>query len=261
MNIVQLTWNPIIWRNESAVCDRLELEAMSKTWAIISKFHPLALWGNIWRLQALPVQIMHLIKRLMEAGANECTRLTPTLGIFDRDRTLPSFYVISRRAKALIDDIVSRGHDSPNGQPGSMHEMIIPAGKAGLIIGRGGETIKQLQVWLIDILFNKCWRWILSESWGLANWCSKKEMAVKSVAFQQTVAAILQERAGVKMILIQDGSQPPNIDKPLRIIGDPYKVQVLFGKSFLSQVFSYRPLESIWHMNCFSFFFSKQRRW
>lgn len=35
-----------------------------------------------------------------------------------------------------------------------------------------------------------------------------------------------QERAGVKMILIQDGSQPPNIDKPLRIIGDPYKVQV-----------------------------------
>ncbi|KAK1886667.1 Far upstream element-binding protein 2 [Dissostichus eleginoides] len=56
--------------------------------------------------------------------------------------------------------------------------MIIPAGKAGLIIGKGGETIKQLQ-----------------------------------------------ERAGVKMILIQDGSQPPNIDKPLRIIGDPYKVQ------------------------------------
>lgn len=66
------------------------------------------------------------------------------------------FIVISRRAKALIDDIVSRGHDSPNGQPGSMHEMIIPAGKAGLIIGRGGETIKQLQVWFIDILPNKC---------------------------------------------------------------------------------------------------------
>ena len=37
---------------------------------------------------------------------------------------------------------------------------------------------------------------------------------------------ILQERAGVKMILIQDASQGPNVDKPLRIIGDPYKVQV-----------------------------------
>lgn len=36
----------------------------------------------------------------------------------------------------------------------------------------------------------------------------------------------MQERAGVKMILIQDGSQNTNVDKPLRIIGDPYKVQV-----------------------------------
>lgn len=35
-----------------------------------------------------------------------------------------------------------------------------------------------------------------------------------------------QERAGVKMILIQDGSQNTNVDKPLRIIGEPYKVQV-----------------------------------
>lgn len=30
------------------------------------------------------------------------------------------------------------------------------------------------------------------------------------------------------MILIQDGSQNTNVDKPLRIIGDPYKVQVRF---------------------------------
>ncbi len=37
---------------------------------------------------------------------------------------------------------------------------------------------------------------------------------------------VFQERAGVKMILIQDASQGPNMDKPLRIIGDPYKVQV-----------------------------------
>ncbi|KTF75405.1 hypothetical protein cypCar_00048173, partial [Cyprinus carpio] len=89
-----------------------------------------------------------------------------------------------QKAKMLLDDIVSRGrgtppsfHESTNGS-GHMQEMIIPAGKAGLIIGKGGETIKQLQ-----------------------------------------------ERAGVKMILIQDASQGPNMDKPLRIIGDPYKVQ------------------------------------
>ncbi|XP_047434188.1 far upstream element-binding protein 2 [Mugil cephalus] len=99
-------------------------------------------------------------------------------GLPDRSVSLTGSPDAIQRAKALIDDIVSRGHESTNGQSGSMQEMIIPAGKAGLIIGKGGETIKQLQ-----------------------------------------------ERAGVKMILIQDGSQPPNIDKPLRIIGDPYKVQ------------------------------------
>ncbi|XP_018593872.1 far upstream element-binding protein 2-like [Scleropages formosus] len=90
-----------------------------------------------------------------------------------------------QKAKALLDEIVSRGrgtppsfHESTNGQSGSVQEMMIPAGKAGLIIGKGGETIKQLQ-----------------------------------------------DRAGVKMILIQDSSQGPNMDKPLRIIGEPYKVQ------------------------------------
>ncbi|CAB1459090.1 unnamed protein product [Pleuronectes platessa] len=91
-----------------------------------------------------------------------------------------------QKARMLLDEILSRGrgeppasyHESTNGQNGSVHEMMIPAGKAGLVIGKGGETIKQLQ-----------------------------------------------ERAGVKMILIQDASQGPNVDKPLRIIGDPYKVQ------------------------------------
>ncbi|XP_046895071.1 far upstream element-binding protein 2-like isoform X1 [Hypomesus transpacificus] len=91
-----------------------------------------------------------------------------------------------QKAKMLLDEIVSRGRGTPpssfqeatNGQSGSVQEMMIPAGKAGLIIGKGGETIKQLQ-----------------------------------------------ERAGVKMILIQDASQGPDMDKPLRIIGEPYKVQ------------------------------------
>ncbi|XP_013882311.1 far upstream element-binding protein 2 [Austrofundulus limnaeus] len=102
-----------------------------------------------------------------------------SVGLPERSISLTGSADAVQRAKALIDDIVSRGHEGPsNGQSGSMQEIIIPAGKAGLIIGKGGETIKQLQ-----------------------------------------------ERAGVKMILIQDPSQPSNIDKPLRIIGDPYKVQ------------------------------------
>ncbi|RXN39588.1 far upstream element-binding 2 isoform X1 [Labeo rohita] len=105
-------------------------------------------------------------------------------GLPDRSVSLTGSPEAIQKAKMLLDDIVSRGrgtppsfHESTNGS-GHMQEMIIPAGKAGLVIGKGGETIKQLQ-----------------------------------------------ERAGVKMILIQDASQGPNMDKPLRIIGDPYKVQ------------------------------------
>lgn len=37
---------------------------------------------------------------------------------------------------------------------------------------------------------------------------------------------VLQERTGVKMIMIQDDPTPNGSDKPLRITGDPYKVQV-----------------------------------
>ncbi|XP_036397390.1 far upstream element-binding protein 2 [Megalops cyprinoides] len=107
-------------------------------------------------------------------------------GLPDRSVSLTGSHDSIQKAKMFLDEIVSRGrgtppssfHESTNGQSGSMQEMMIPAGKAGLIIGKGGETIKQLQ-----------------------------------------------ERAGVKMILIQDGSQGPNMDKPLRIIGEPYKVQ------------------------------------
>ncbi|XP_016139721.1 far upstream element-binding protein 2-like isoform X1 [Sinocyclocheilus grahami] len=105
-------------------------------------------------------------------------------GLPDRIVSLTGGPEAIQKAKMQLDDIISRGrgtppsfHESTNGS-GHMQEMVIPAGKAGLIIGKGGETIKQLQ-----------------------------------------------ERAGVKMILIQDASQGPNMDKPLRIIGDPYKVQ------------------------------------
>lgn len=36
----------------------------------------------------------------------------------------------------------------------------------------------------------------------------------------------LQERTGVQMIMIQDDPMPTGADKPLRITGDPHKVQV-----------------------------------
>ncbi|CAJ0944213.1 unnamed protein product [Ranitomeya imitator] len=87
------------------------------------------------------------------------------------------------QAKRLLSQIVERCRNGPgfhNDMDGNstVQEILIPASKVGLVIGKGGETIKQLQ-----------------------------------------------ERTGVKMIMIQDGPLPTGADKPLRITGDPYKVQ------------------------------------
>lgn len=46
------------------------------------------------------------------------------------------------------------------------------------------------------------------------------------------LAFVIQERAGVKMVMIQDGPQNTGADKPLRITGDPYKVQVRSPSEF-----------------------------
>lgn len=70
----------------------------------------------------------------------------------------------SRKAKELIGRIMNKGHDIGMGGGGGgmrhgsdmMHdgggggghqmvEMMIPGNKAGIIIGKGGDTIKQLQ--------------------------------------------------------------------------------------------------------------------
>ncbi|XP_069742176.1 far upstream element-binding protein 3 isoform X5 [Narcine bancroftii] len=87
-------------------------------------------------------------------------------------------------AKRLLGQIVDRCRNGPgfhndiDSSNSAIQEIQIPASKVGLVIGKGGETIKQLQ-----------------------------------------------ERTGVKMIMIQDGPLPTGADKPLRITGDPYKVQ------------------------------------
>ncbi len=51
----------------------------------------------------------------------------------------------------MLTDIVDKGRPSPafhhnDGAGTSVQEVMIPATKAGLVIGKGGETIKQLQV-------------------------------------------------------------------------------------------------------------------
>uniref|UniRef100_A0A667ZW14 KH-type splicing regulatory protein n=1 Tax=Myripristis murdjan TaxID=586833 RepID=A0A667ZW14_9TELE len=112
--------------------------------------------------------------------------------------------------------------DSAIVRPSAMtEEYRVPDGMVGLIIGRGGEQINKIQQ------DSGCKVQIAPDSGGLP------ERSVSLTGTADAIQLILLykvngnpvERAGVKMILIQDGSQPPNIDKPLRIIGDPYKVQ------------------------------------
>uniref|UniRef100_UPI00398E8CD1 far upstream element-binding protein 3 isoform X4 n=1 Tax=Pristiophorus japonicus TaxID=55135 RepID=UPI00398E8CD1 len=105
-------------------------------------------------------------------------------GLPERSCTLTGSPENIEEAKRLLGQIVDRCRNGPgfhndiDSSNSAIQEIQIPASKVGLVIGKGGETIKQLQ-----------------------------------------------ERTGVKMIMIQDGPLPTGADKPLRITGDPYKVQ------------------------------------
>ncbi|XP_065107104.1 far upstream element-binding protein 3 isoform X1 [Paramisgurnus dabryanus] len=104
-------------------------------------------------------------------------------GMMDRPCTLTGTPESIEQAKRLLGQIVDRCRNGPGFHSqmdgnSAIQEILIPASKVGLVIGKGGDTIKQLQ-----------------------------------------------ERTGVKMIMIQDDPMPTGSDKPLRITGDPYKVQ------------------------------------
>ena len=49
----------------------------------------------------------------------------------------------------MIDEVINRTQGIPSGNEESYIEMRIPGGKVGLIIGKSGETIKQLQVTIL----------------------------------------------------------------------------------------------------------------
>ncbi|XP_016343134.1 far upstream element-binding protein 3-like isoform X1 [Sinocyclocheilus anshuiensis] len=104
-------------------------------------------------------------------------------GMMDRPCTLTGTPESIEQAKRFLGQIVDRCRNGPGFHTqmdgnSTVQEILIPASKVGLVIGKGGDTIKQLQ-----------------------------------------------ERTGVKMIMIQDDPMPTGSDKPLRITGDPYKVQ------------------------------------
>uniref|UniRef100_W5M7X8 Far upstream element (FUSE) binding protein 1 n=1 Tax=Lepisosteus oculatus TaxID=7918 RepID=W5M7X8_LEPOC len=123
------------------------------------------------------------ISRLQQESGCKIQIAPDSGGLPDRSVMLTGSHDSIQTAKRLLTEIVEKGRPGPvfhhsDGPGMAVQEILVPASKAGLVIGKGGETIKQLQ-----------------------------------------------ERAGVKMVMIQEGPQNTGADKPLRISGDPFKVQ------------------------------------
>uniref|UniRef100_A0A3Q2X7R0 Far upstream element (FUSE) binding protein 3 n=1 Tax=Haplochromis burtoni TaxID=8153 RepID=A0A3Q2X7R0_HAPBU len=124
------------------------------------------------------------ISRIQQESGCKIQIASDSGGMLDRPCTLTGSPENIEQAKRLLCEIIEQCRYGPgfhNEMDGnsSIQQILIPANKVGLVIGKGGETIKQLQ-----------------------------------------------ERTGVQMIMIQDDPMPTGADKPLRITGDPHKVQV-----------------------------------
>ncbi|XP_024155376.1 far upstream element-binding protein 3 isoform X1 [Oryzias melastigma] len=123
------------------------------------------------------------ISRIQQESGCKIQIASDSGGMLDRPCTLTGSPENIEQAKRLLSEIIEQCrygpgfHNDMDGN-GSIQQMLIPANKVGLVIGKGGETIKQLQ-----------------------------------------------ERTGVQMMMIQDDPMPTGADKPLRITGDPLKVQ------------------------------------
>ena len=103
------------------------------------------------------------------------------------------------------------GGDSGGGQ--TAVEVMVPGNKVGLVIGKGGETIRQLQVGC-RLTWGKCLSVINNE---------KRDC----VSLINLCFLYLKRRGGVKMVIIQDDNIPSAHEKPLRISGDAHKCQLV----------------------------------
>lgn len=143
------------------------------------------------------------ITRLQAESGCKVQMAADSGGLPERTCTLTGTRQAIEKAKELMTQIINRGgpplpvidtNHVPDGH--TIVEMMIPGPKVGLVIGKGGETIRNLQ-----------------------------------------------ERAGVKMVLIQDGPQQTTQEKPLRITGEPDKCD--FAKQLIMDLITEKELESL----------------
>lgn len=86
----------------------------------------------------------------------------------------------NRQAKRLLNEIVEQCRYGPGFHcdmdgNGSIQQILIPANKVGLVIGKKGETIKQLQVWDVTAFTVKVTTYLTSPSTLLSTmWMSCK---------------------------------------------------------------------------------------
>ncbi|XP_035524216.1 far upstream element-binding protein 3 [Morone saxatilis] len=95
----------------------------------------------------------------------------------------------------------------------------VPDKMVGFIIGKGGEQISRIQ------LESGCKIQIASDSAGMLDRPCTLTGSPENIDKGGETIKQLQERTGVQMIMIQDDPMPTGADKPLRITGDPHKVQ------------------------------------
>lgn len=116
-------------------------------------------------------------------------------GMSERPCTLTGPRHAIEKAKEMINQIISRGGDPSQLNDGHVVvELMVPGPRVGLVIGKGGETIRGLQ-----------------------------------------------ERANVKMVMIQDGPQQSMMDKPLRITGEKSKCE--YAKRLVLDLITEKELE------------------
>lgn len=100
--------------------------------------------SSLFSLEVLISQPELIFRFLWGGGCAGCT------GCSDKSLSLLLAHP-SRQAKRLLCEIIEQCRYGPgfhNEMDGnsSIQQILIPANKVGLVIGKGGETIKQLQV-------------------------------------------------------------------------------------------------------------------
>lgn len=149
LQIVEACWiGPAHWLAARRTLSKPHVPALMNWWKLCGAFGTCA---PLLRHRG------HELESLFTSRLNESLNHLNTSLMFDKERFLcgnKCFFGLvhsHRQAKRLLSEIVEQcrygpGFHSDMDGNSSIQQILIPANKVGLVIGKGGETIKQLQV-------------------------------------------------------------------------------------------------------------------